>query len=242
MQQPARPGPSGELIKNLVADVKQLCHADDYVDDERAFGDVPTAKRPKQVTWFTAMECDGESEDEEDVDNEVDDGDDDSADLEIFNAEEHDDRLYHKEEEKSDDATARRSARRAQSAIRRKANDAEDLSLEDYVPDYYIDSHKKRDSSSLAITVTHSARSVDITELSGDIVKLVFKGKKCENAEHPEVRQLHGQRHTRRPSFGTSTQGRRQRTSRSSRRRSARGRSCESSSAPRASRPPSGTC
>ncbi|XP_049514223.1 uncharacterized protein LOC125941281 [Dermacentor silvarum] len=186
-KQPAKPGPSGERIKNLVVDVKQLCHADDYVDDERAFGDVPAAKRPKQAASFTAMECDYESEDEEDVDNEVDDGDDDSADLEIFNAEEDDDRLYYKEEEKSDEATAKRSARRVQSAIRRKANDAEDLSLEDYVPDYYIDSHRKRDSSSLAITVTHSARSVDITELSGDIVKLVFKGKKCENAEHPEV-------------------------------------------------------
>ncbi|KAH7970523.1 hypothetical protein HPB49_008907 [Dermacentor silvarum] len=211
-EQPAKPGSSGERIKNLVVDVKQLCHADDYEDDERAFGDVPAAKRTKQVDSFTAMQCDNESEDEEDVQDEDDDYDDDSADLEIFNAEENDHRLYYKEDEQSDEASTSRSAWRAQSAIRCKTNDAEDLRLEDYVPDQYIGSHRKRYSSSLAITITHSPRSVDITELSGDIIKLVFKGKKFENSEHPEVRPLHGQGHTRRPSCAMSTQRRLQST------------------------------
>ncbi|KAH7981301.1 hypothetical protein HPB49_023013 [Dermacentor silvarum] len=116
--------------KKLMVDVKQLCHVDDFEDDQRAYGDVPSPKRPKQAASFT------------------------------------------------DEATAG-SGRRGQPGSRRHTDDAEDLNLEDYVPDYCIDSHEKRDSCSLAITMTHTARSVDITELSGDIVKLVFKGKKA---------------------------------------------------------------
>ncbi|KAL1424377.1 hypothetical protein MTO96_020171 [Rhipicephalus appendiculatus] len=70
-------------------------------------------------------------------------------------------------------------SRRTQSCSRRKIDHAEDIRLEDYLPEYLIDSHEKRDSCSLAITMTHTARSVDITELSGDIIKLVFKGNKA---------------------------------------------------------------
>lgn len=180
------PGPSGERAKKLMVDVKHLCHVDNFEDDQRAYGDVPTPKRPKQAASFTAMECEHESEDEEDLDDEEDQGidddddddDDDSADLEILDEEEDDQLYYEEEEENSDEATAG-SGRRGQPGNRRHAFDAEDLNLEDYVPDYFIDSHEKRDSCSLAITMTHTARSVDITELSGDIVKLVFKGKKA---------------------------------------------------------------
>lgn len=119
------------------------------------------------------MECDDESEDLYDDDEEEDDDDDD--DLEILDVEEEDDPedfKVHTTEENS-------VRRRTQSGSRRKIDHAEDLRLEDYLPEHLVDSHEKRDSCSLAITMSHTARSVDITELSGDIIKLIFKGNKA---------------------------------------------------------------
>ncbi|XP_065302666.1 uncharacterized protein [Dermacentor albipictus] len=184
-------GRSGERTEKAVGSVDKHCHANDCEDDEEAVDGVPSTKRRKQATSFAAMECYNNAEDEEYFDDdedeedegEIDDDDDDdydsdsSAHLQIVDAEEEDDQVQIKGQGRSNASTSRKNCSRAQSGSSCKVH-AEDLRLEDYVPDHYIDSYEKRDSCSLAITVTHSARSVDITELSGDIIKLVFKGNR----------------------------------------------------------------
>ncbi|KAL1479602.1 hypothetical protein MTO96_034813, partial [Rhipicephalus appendiculatus] len=184
------PGPSGEQTKKLrhrlddVGSNKFRDADDDYEACEPFLGDFPSAKRSKPTASNAVMECDDESEDDasedlydDEQEDEEDDDEDDSADLEILDVDEEDD----PEDFKVHTTEENNASRRVQSGSRRKIDHAEGIRLEDYLPEHLIDSHEKRDRCSLAITMTHTARSVDITELSGDIIKLVFKGNKSEN-------------------------------------------------------------
>lgn len=200
------PGPSGEQSKKLRRQLRDvdtnLYHATDFEESEPPTGGVPTAKRSKPATSTATMDCDTDDSEDEDLDgddqdndyqadceqddvdedddeeeeevDENDDDDDDDAELEILDVEEEDD----DHEVHSAEANIVRG-RRPPSRSRRLVEYSEHLRLEDYLPECYIDSHEKRDKCSLAITMAHNARSVDITELSGDIIKLVFKGKKA---------------------------------------------------------------
>ncbi|XP_077495993.1 uncharacterized protein LOC144106905 [Amblyomma americanum] len=78
--------------------------------------------------------------------------------------------------------TGKRAAKKHRGKRRGRARNFNELRLEDYVPECSIESLEKRDNCSLAITMKYNARSVDLTELSGDIVKLVFRGRADEGS------------------------------------------------------------
>lgn len=121
---------------------------------------------PVDAACYESEEEEGEASDDDDY-------------LEIVDAA--DDDLSSEEEAQScKNETGRGGARLKDGKRKGRARDIDELRLEDYMPEHCIESLEKRDSCSLAITMKYNARSVDITELSGDIVKLVFKGRQNE--------------------------------------------------------------